>query len=352
VEKLFPPQDRDWGLSIEAPLTPHALRRLAREACQQPYDKAANALNEDWKTSWDGKHIQRWTQRLGQRLAAERDGELAAFECGQRPEFPRNVPELLVISVDAGKVQTCEVDPKTGSRWRDNKVAAVSTYLRGDGTHEPRALITTHVATMERTANFGKLVRLEAEKRGLSITREAIAIGDGGNWIDPLLEREVPVRQRIIDYYHAAEHLHACARAVYPQHLLCARRTGDGLCTQLWEGKLEKVLNWLQKHSVRMGAPQKTDGPEHPRRVLASNVAYFRTHSQHMNYPDYRRRGWPIGSGTVEAAVKQINKRVKGTEQFWDLQGVEAVLLLRALWLSQDDRWQRYWKTRPAFKAA
>jgi hypothetical protein len=328
------------------------LRRLAREACLQPYDKAAQALNEDWKTQWDGKHIQRWTQRLGLRLEAERDAELTAFECGHRPASPAHAPELLVISVDAGKVQTRDVNPQTGSRWRDNKIATVSTYLRGDGEQEPRALVTTHVATMERTDTFGKLVRLEAEKRGLSKASEAIAIGDGGNWIDPLLEREVPVRQRIVDYYHAAEHLHDCARAVEGKHPVRARRLAERLCTQLWEGKIDKLLSWLKKQSQRLGAPKKSDGMDHPRRLLANNVAYFQTHRQHMNYPEYRHKGWPIGSGTVEAAVKQVNKRVKGSEQFWDPAGVEAVLLLRALWLSQDDRWQNHWSSRPAFRAA
>ena len=81
---------------------------------------------------------------------------------------------------------------------------------------------------------------------------------------------------------------------------------------------------------------------------LANNVAYFTTHQEHMNYPEYRRRGWPIGSGETEAAVKQFNKRVKGTEQFWSAAGVEAILALRGLWLSQDSRWERYWENRPA----
>lgn len=62
-----------------------------------------------------------------------------------------------------------------------------------------------------------------------------------------------------------------------------------------------------------------------------------------MNYPEYRQRGWPIGSGPTESEVKQVNKRVKGTEQFWDLEGVEPILALRALWLSQDGRWDHYW---------
>jgi len=59
--------------------------------------------------------------------------------------------------------------------------------------------------------------------------------------------------------------------------------------------------------------------------------------------------GWPIGSGNTEAGVKQFNKRVKGTEQFWSEDGVEAILCLRGLWLSQDERWVVYWKNWPAY---
>ena len=98
--------------------------------------------------------------------------------------------------------------------------------------------------------------------------------------------------------------------------------------------------------------PQESDGPEHPRRVLANNVGYFEGHRHHMDYPRYRAKGWPIGSGVTESAVKLFNKRVKGTEQFWSLPGVESILSLRALWLSQDDRWARYWNTRPAYTKA
>ena len=43
------------------------------------------------------------------------------------------------------------------------------------------------------------------------------------------------------------------------------------------------------------------------------------------------------------ATVKQFNKRVKGSEQFWTPAGAESILALRALWLSQDDRWHHCW---------
>ncbi|MCL2648997.1 MAG: hypothetical protein FWD61_18695 [Phycisphaerales bacterium] len=40
---------------------------------------------------------------------------------------------------------------------------------------------------------------------------------------------------------------------------------------------------------------------------------------------------------------------MKGTDQFWSREGVEAIMALRALWMSQDQRWDRYWTNRPAY---
>ena len=65
-----------------------------------------------------------------------------------------------------------------------------------------------------------------------------------------------------------------------------------------------------------------------------------------MNYPEYRRLGLPISSAPVESTIKQINRRVKGSEKFWLEGGAEAILQLRAAQLSQDDRWNRNW-SRP-----
>ena len=47
--------------------------------------------------------------------------------------------------------------------------------------------------------------------------------------------------------------------------------------------------------------------------------------------------------------MKQFNKRVKGTEQSWNEPGIEPILALRAAWVSQDDRWGRYWANRAAY---
>jgi hypothetical protein len=49
-------------------------------------------------------------------------------------------------------------------------------------------------------------------------------------------------------------------------------------------------------------------------------------------------RALQFGSGITESGVKLFGNRVKGTEQFWNVEGAEAILALRSMWLSQDER--------------
>lgn len=318
------------------------------------FDQAALALNEDWGTHLDGKQIQRWSEALGRRVVQERRAEVRRYEQGKRPASPANAPALLVIGMDGGRVQTLEKQGGNGSRWREDKVCAITSYLPGDGTagHRPEPLVTTYVATMGKTEAFGKLVHIEAERRGLRKAKTVLVMGDGGNWIDPLSDRERLHDHRIVDYYHAAEHLYEAARAALGKEASASLVLAEQLKDFLWDGQLDPLIAILKTHADRLGPPQESDGPDHPRRVLANNVGYFQRHRHHMDYPTYRRKGWPIGSGVTESAVKLFNKRVKGTEQFWSIPGVESILSLRGLWLSQDDRWTRYWNTRSAYRKA
>jgi hypothetical protein len=344
VAGLFPPQERDGGLPTEADLSPKAASRIAREAATQSFDNAARALNLDWGTSFDGKQIQRWGEALGRTLVERRPKELEAFEKGQRPACKENEHELLVIGGDGGRVQTREKDEKTGSRWKEDKVLTITSCLKGDGKDKPpKKLLTTGMATMQDASHFGRLARLEAEKRGIRRAVEVIGIHDGGNWIDPLWEEHFGCHQRILDYDHAAEHLHEVARAAYPLDEKAAGKLADDLVTWLWDGKADSLLARLRDLSARAGQPLESDPASHPRKVLASNIGYFEKHRDHTDYPAYRARGWPIGSGITESGVKLFGKRVKGTEQFWNVTGAEAILALRSKWLSEDEESKHDW---------
>lgn len=347
---LFPPQLRDWALPSECALTPRAAERVARETADHSDAAVAEALRRDWGIRLDGTQVQRWGNAFGTRLAGERDAEVRESESGLRPAPPANPVELLVIGPDGGRVQMRDRDPESGSRWREDKVFTVTSYVPGDGQErKPEPLVTTHVASMEKTEVFGRLARVEGERRGWRQAQQVIAIADCGNWIDPLLEREFPEIPRIADWYHVAERLHACAKAAYSQDAARAKAQVAQWLSWLAAGRAAEVLARLQAEAQRLGRPRVTDKENHPRRILAQAVGYFEKNQGYMHYPAYRRKGWPIGSGNTEAGVKQFNKRVKGSERFWSENGVEAILALRALWLSQDGRWDRYWSNRPAY---
>jgi len=344
VTGLFPPQERDWGLPVEANLSPKAAARVAREAATQSFDNGARALNIDWGTHLDGKQIQRWGEALGQSLVADRQQQLQAFQMGQLPRCKENEHELLVIGMDGGRVQTREKNVETGSRWKEDKVLTITSCLKGDGAEQPpKKLLSTCVATMDDAQAFGKLARLETEKRGIRRAVEVIGIHDGGNWIDPLWEEHFPAHQRVLDYYHAAEHLHEAAKAACATDAPAAEHLAEQLVQLLWDGKAQPLREQLTALSARAGPPLETDPPNHPRKVLASNIGYFAKHQEHIDYPSYRAKGWPIGSGITESGVKLFGKRMKGTEQFWNVPGAEAILALRSKWLSEDEESTYYW---------
>ena len=53
-------------------------------------------------------------------------------------------------------------------------------------------------------------------------------------------------------------------------------------------------------------------------------------------------------TSAVESVIKRINQRVKGSEKFWSEPGAEAILQLRADYLSETEIISRFWSAREA----
>lgn len=86
------------------------------------------------------------------------------------------------------------------------------------------------------------------------------------------------------------------------------------------------------------------------RPALASVLGYFQHNATRMRYGTYRQRGYFIGSGAIESAGKQIAAaRIKGPGMRWNVTGLNALLVLRCVFLERS--WQTYW-TAPARLAA
>jgi len=80
-------------------------------------------------------------------------------------------------------------------------------------------------------------------------------------------------------------------------------------------------------------------------------LGYVKNNAHRMDYANYRQAGLPITSTAVESLIKQFSKRVKGTEQFWIKGGGEAILQVRAAYLSEDDRVDQFHEHRRPARA-
>jgi hypothetical protein len=86
---------------------------------------------------------------------------------------------------------------------------------------------------------------------------------------------------------------------------------------------------------------------------VKDTLGYVQNNRTRMDYPRYRCLGLPTSSAPVESTIKQINRRMKGSEKFWLDGGAEAILQIRAAYLSEDDRASTYWsRPRPYARAA
>jgi hypothetical protein len=76
--------------------------------------------------------------------------------------------------------------------------------------------------------------------------------------------------------------------------------------------------------------------------VLRCQLTYIENNKQYMGYAMLRKKGIPTGSGVTEGVCKSlIMIRTKGYGQRWHSHGVNAVLALRGLYLS--DRLHLFW---------
>lgn len=104
----------------------------------------------------------------------------------------------------------------------------------------------------------------------------------------------------------------------------------------------------MEERSRALGSPPKECLDSDPRRLIFEALRYLKNNAERMRYDRYRCQGLPIMTSAVESVIKQINRRVKGSEEFWSEPGAEAILQLRADYLSETETMSRFWLAREA----
>jgi Uncharacterised protein family (UPF0236) len=152
----------------------------------------------------------------------------------------------------------------------------------------------------------------------------------------PALQGVVPGVVLILDLMHALEKLWKVAHCFYPEGSEEATDWVKKRTLRVLKGEVSQVVKGMRNSATRRGL-------RGPKRETVDRVAkYLRRNRQHMKYDEYSKKGLPIASGCVEGACKNLIKdRMERSGMRWSLDGGEAMIRLRSLYLSDDldDYW-------------
>jgi hypothetical protein len=313
---------------------------LARTAAQLPYLESTHQLQELAGLEVEPSQIQRLVQLLGP-PAQERLLHLPGPPCRLVPQFYLSVDGTGVPMVRAELEGRQGRGPDGKAKTREVKLAAMFTQTTTDAEGRPirDPQSTTYLASFEGSDAFGGRVRQAALQRGMVEAGTVIYLGDGAAWVWEIARTCFPQAVQILDYFHASQHVVALAKAAYVDPGT-ANNWAIRWQSLLYDSELDTLLA-----EVRMAT-----GPT-PSEAAQGEVDYLERNRSRMDYQRYRREGWFIGSGVVEAGCKRvIGQRLKQSGMFWTEPGATAVASLRCALLSAGG-WDYLW-SQPLIRAA
>ena len=288
----------------------------------------------------------RISARKGEHWKESRIGILLNM-CGERYEGdpqPTLPPELRYEAMadklsEIGKTGAkLDVVEETAKIEADSKAAS-------DGLAGPTLESRSVVASRQSWEAFGPLLASQAWYRGFAAARRKVFVSDGSPTIEKMQRTHFAHYTSVLDILHSLSYSLAAARAVSDNED-SARKKYDFWAAKIWEGRVDDVIDELIAYGAKFGEPPSDARSDDPREIIRVSRVYYENHANRMDYPSYRREGLPLTSSLMESTVKQVSRRVKGTEKYWSSAGGEAILRLRGEYLSDDEPMRDYWERR------
>jgi hypothetical protein len=226
----------------------------------------------------------------GIRVPAKTQHRLVHRQTFALPEIEQPIEE---VCVDGGKVrlrtplgEECE--------WKDYKAIATDQGI---------------------VANFHNNAQLTSWVNQQPLANPLVCLGDGHDGIWNMVGQIATTSQRleILDWYHLKENLHKVGGS---------NKRLNQAEAWLWQGRVEETIALFTNCQ----------------RKQAQNFCVYLQKHQHriVNYEYFQAEGlYSIGSGAVESAIKQIDRRVQISGAQWKRENVPQVLAHRCAYLNE-----------------
>jgi len=261
------------------------------------------------------------------------------------PQIPQTFVDPQRIAKLAREIKNAH-SPARKRQEPAEKASVVDELVQERPRHwkAPEIVSKTVVATRQNIDVFGPLLAATAWMLGFAAAARKAFVADGSDTNWSVWRKYFSHYTPILDFVHAICYVYQAALAgrtleeAWPIYCQWAQ--------WVWAGEVAAVIAALRTRQEEIGLPQEADPATSPQKVVATALGYLENQQSRMKYAEYRQQGLPISSVHVESTIKQINRRVKGTEKFWSTGGGESLLQLSADGLSDTLPLTVFWQQR------
>jgi hypothetical protein len=305
---------------------------MTRLSSRMTYREAQEELGLLWKVKISKGGLQHVTMRHGHvadALVMEKATQLEATA-----PTPAAQPEQMVMCTDGAMVQL------TSGEWREVKTVTFGEF-RPHWDAKQRKVVTktdqiSYFSRVETADAFSQSALVEWHRRGGENAHTMVAVQDGAQWIQSFVDYHCPQATRVIDFAHAQEYVAKVGRAIHGAETDTFRQWYAQMSKQLGSQPPQRTVNEL-----RLLQRQYPDHPEEAAIELA--IRYLEKRLPMIDYPHFRRRQIPIGSGNVESGHKVVmQQRMKQAGMRWAEANLNPMLALRLALCNQT--WKTSWQ--------
>lgn len=338
---------KDEALDIEGTSFSAGVRRImGRVGAYRPFGLGHEDIKEIAGISVTAKEIERVCNKIG-RQAEEFFNRQASEAISEKVIPIQSVPKIYVCLDGTGiPMVKKELLGRQGkaedgqAKTREVKLGCVFTQTGLDEKGRPirDESSTSYVGAIETAEDFGGRIYAEAKRRGIDRAREIAVLGDGAQWIWNIADECFLGAVQIIDLYHAREYYWKAGRSVLDHNKEKLQKWAEKRRRELDNGNVEKVIEAIRQ----LAHPTDYSGE-----MCEKAINYFEKNKERMRYNVFRKKGFFVGSGVLEAGCRSvIGQRLKQSGMHWSVDGANNIIALRCCFFS--NRWEDFWEQRTA----
>ena len=315
----LPPRGRGKGTPAVSVSFPRQFRCRLILGAEMSFARATKVLKQITGLSGiNAKRIGRVTKQLGAKVIVFQEAEKAALDPAETT--------FLEIDGTAVPVRREETEGRAGKAAdgvaRHREVKALVATRKGEKAVLYDAGIEPVASKIDEPIFVDRFLRF-AKHSGFDRSKNQVLISDGAEWIPRMVLPHYPNTVPILDFYHAAQHVHAACAEHYDDETRVMSKFTE-LRRKMKNGGLDSVIRCLQQFGT------------------TKQVDYLTKNRDRMDYPTFKAAELPIASARVESACKNlIGTRFKQGGMHWSVKGIKPILALRCQIFS--DRLEDYY---------